>query len=119
MRRFAKPLSGVTCFEGSNPSLSASQARHLPNGYAFTFPNRGHGQLVDFEGMDISCPTGIADAFMAQPGSAPAADCIDDMPATMFAVDAFESGAPAGFGGVPVFIDSRAASRLRWPSEGP
>ncbi len=24
MRRFAKPLSGVTCFEGSNPSLSAS-----------------------------------------------------------------------------------------------
>src|SRR6188472_1225683 len=26
VRRFAKPLSGVTCFEGSNPSLSASQA---------------------------------------------------------------------------------------------
>src|SRR6188472_1741870 len=24
VRRFAKPLSGVTCFEGSNPSLSAS-----------------------------------------------------------------------------------------------
>ncbi len=24
MRRFAKPLSGVTCSEGSNPSLSAS-----------------------------------------------------------------------------------------------
>src|ERR1041385_3284600 len=23
VRRFAKPLSGVTCFEGSNPSLSA------------------------------------------------------------------------------------------------
>ena len=23
MRRFAKPVSGVTCFEGSNPSLSA------------------------------------------------------------------------------------------------
>src|SRR5205814_7333666 len=26
VRRFAKPLSGVTCFEGSNPSLSASRA---------------------------------------------------------------------------------------------
>ena len=26
VRRFAKPLSGVTCFEGSNPSLSAMRA---------------------------------------------------------------------------------------------
>src|SRR5512141_1782600 len=26
VRRFAKPLSGVTCFEGSNPSLSATRA---------------------------------------------------------------------------------------------
>ncbi len=26
MRRFAKPLSGVTCSEGSNPSLSAKRA---------------------------------------------------------------------------------------------
>ncbi len=28
MQRFAKPPSGVTCFEGSNPSLSASSSPH-------------------------------------------------------------------------------------------
>src|SRR5574337_830220 len=30
VRRFAKPLSGVTCSEGSNPSLSASRTPHAP-----------------------------------------------------------------------------------------
>ena len=31
MRRFAKPLSGVTCFEGSNPSLSARYPAGVPS----------------------------------------------------------------------------------------
>ncbi len=62
------------------------QARHFPNGFAYTFPNRGHIQLFDFNGGDISCQRGIATAFMADPDVAPDSTCISYMPRIHFDV---------------------------------
>jgi pimeloyl-ACP methyl ester carboxylesterase len=61
------------------------QARHFPNGWAFTFPDHGHIQLLDFGG-DSSCAASIAADFIRNPATSPDASCIADMPPTVFEV---------------------------------
>jgi hypothetical protein len=61
------------------------QARHFSNGFAYTFPNRGH-VLLRSETGPAACPRSIAAQFLAQPGSAPNAGCIANMSRTVFYV---------------------------------
>jgi pimeloyl-ACP methyl ester carboxylesterase len=53
------------------PAYGEVAAQTLPNSYLFTFPGRGHGALPDDR-----CAQGIAQAFLNDPASAPAASCL-------------------------------------------
>jgi DNA-binding MarR family transcriptional regulator len=73
VRRFAKPLSGVTCFEGSNPSLSATP--HVPsNPFVSTpvsvtllrHPGSSISGLAEHHGVGLTTASALADRLVRQ-----------------------------------------------------
>lgn len=79
------------------PSVDAGrimkQARHFQSGWAYSFPNRGHGLLHEVFGQDATCARAIAMDFLADPRSKPDADCVAEIAPTHFNV--YESASAA------------------------